>query len=92
MPMEPGDTVFWHSDCVHAVEDQHTGKGWSNVMYIGGTVGCEKNWDYVGQQLVKFLEGRTPPNFAPDDYEIDFVGRATPDDLTRLGRAQMGLN
>src|SRR5580698_6288479 len=25
--MEPGDTVFWHSDVVHAVESQHTGPG-----------------------------------------------------------------
>jgi len=89
--MEPGDTVFWHSDCVHAVENDHTGKGWSNVMYIGSTVGCDKNWAYVAQQLPKFLEGRTPPNFAPDDYEVDFVGRATVDDLTALGRRQMGL-
>lgn len=90
--MEPGDTVFWHSDCVHAVENEHNGKGWSNVMYIGSTVGCDKNWAYVSQQLPKFLEGRTPPNFAPDDYEMDFVGRATMEDLTQLGRSQMGLS
>lgn len=89
--MQPGDTVFWHSDCVHAVENEHTGKGWSNVMYIGSTVGCDKNWAYVSRQLPKFLEGRTPPNFAPDDYEVDFAGRATVDDLTPLGRSQMGL-
>ncbi|HKD06002.1 MAG TPA: DUF1479 domain-containing protein [Bryobacteraceae bacterium] len=89
--MEPGDTVFWHSDCVHAVENEHKGEGWSNVMYIGSTVGCEKNWAYVAQQLPKFLEGRTPPNFAPDDYEVDFRGRATIEDLTPLGRSQMGL-
>jgi hypothetical protein len=90
--MEPGDTVFWHSDCVHAVENEHTGKGWSNVMYIGSTVGCEKNWTYVAQQLPKFLEGRTPPNFAPDDYEVDFIGRATVNDLTPLGKSQLGLS
>ncbi len=89
--MEPGDTVFWHSDCVHAVENEHNGKGWSNVMYIGSTVGCDKNWTYVAQQLPKFLEGRTPPNFAPDDYEVDFLGRATVNDLTPLGRSQLGL-
>ncbi len=90
--MEPGDTVFWHSDCIHAVENEHQGKGWSNVMYIGSTVGCDKNWKYVSQQLPKFLEGRTPPNFAPDDYEVDFIGRATVEDLTPLGRRQMGLS
>jgi hypothetical protein len=89
--MEPGDAVFWHTDCIHAVENEHTGKGWSNVMYIGSTVGCEKNWAYVERQKVKFLEGRTPPNFAPDDFEVDFVGRATVDDLTQLGKVQLGL-
>jgi hypothetical protein len=89
--MEPGDTVFWHSDCVHAVENEHRGKGWSNVMYIGSTVGCDKNWAYVEKQKTKFLEGRTPPNFAPDDFEVDFTGRATIDDLTPLGKTQLGL-
>ncbi len=89
--MQPGDTVFWHSDCVHAVENEHKGEGWSNVMYIGSTVGCDKNWAYVEQQKAKFLEGRTPPNFAPDDFEVDFLGRATVDDLTPLGKSQLGL-
>jgi hypothetical protein len=60
-------------------------------MYIASTVGCQKNWAYVSQQLRKFLEGRTP-NFAPDDYEVDFLGRAVVDDLTPLGRTQMGIS
>jgi hypothetical protein len=60
-------------------------------MYIGSTVGCDKNWAYVEQQKSKFLEGRTPPNFAPDDFEVDFIGRATVDDLTPLGKSQLGL-
>jgi Gig2-like len=30
--MEPGDTVFWHSDVVHAVENEHNGTGYSNVL------------------------------------------------------------
>ena len=73
------------------VPNEHRGKGYSNVMYIGSTVGCEKNWAYVERQKLKFLEGRTPPNFAPDDFEVDFVGRATVDDLTPLGKVQLGL-
>lgn len=89
--MEPGDAVFWHTDVVHAVEDEHKGGGYSNVMYIGATVGCEKNTAYLPRQAAAFLEGRTPPDFAPDDFEVDFVGRATAADLTPLGRRQMGL-
>jgi len=41
--MQPGDTVFWHSDVVHAVENEHRGTGYSNVMYISSTPGCAKN-------------------------------------------------
>jgi hypothetical protein len=89
--MEPGDAVFWHSDVVHAVEDEHKGIGYSNVMYIGSTVGCDKNAAYLSRQAPSFLAGKTPPDFAPDDFEVDFVGRATEADLTPLGRRQMGL-
>ncbi len=89
--MQPGDTVFWHSDVVHAVENEHKGAGYSNVMYIAATVGCEKNSAYLAKQAPAFLAGKTPPDFAPDDFEVDFVGRATEADLTALGRTQLGL-
>ena len=89
--MQPGDTVFWHSDVVHAVENEHKGNGYSNVMYIGATVGCEKNSAYLAKQAPAFLSGTTPPDFAPDNFEVDFHGRATEADLTALGRSQLGL-
>jgi len=89
--MESGDAVFWHSDVVHAVEDEHKGSGYSNVMYIGSTVGCDKNSAYLPRQAASFLAGKTPPDFAPDDFEVDFAGRATEADLTPLGRRQLGL-
>ena len=89
--MQPGDTVFWHSDVVHAVENEHKGDGYSNVMYIGATVGCEKNSAYLAKQAPAFLLGKTPPDFAPDNFEVDFRGRATEADLTALGRSQLGL-
>lgn len=89
--MQPGDTVFWHSDVIHAVENAHTGEGYSNVMYIASTVGCPKNTAYLAKQAPAFLAGKTPPDFAPDDFEVDFRGRATEADLTALGRRQLGL-
>jgi len=89
--MEPGDAVFWHPDVVHAVEDEHKGEGYSNVMYIGATVGFAKNTAYLARQAPAFLAGRTPPDFAPDYFEVDFQGRGTEPDLTPLGRSQMGL-
>lgn len=89
--MQPGDAVFWHSDLVHAVEDEHNGSGYSNVMYIGGTAGCAKNSAYLVGQAAAFLAGKTPPDFPADNFEVDFRGRATEADLTPLGRSQFGL-
>jgi hypothetical protein len=90
--MEPGDTVFWHSDVVHAVENEHKGSGYSNVMYIASAPGCAKNTAYLARQAPAFLSGKTPPDFAADDFEVDFEGRATEADLTPLGRSQLGLS
>src|SRR5208282_2864712 len=89
--MQPGDTVFWHSDVVHAVENEHRGSGYSNVMYIASTPGCAKNSAYLPQQAQAFLAGKTPPDFASDDFEVDFVVRGTIADLTELGRSQLGI-
>ena len=89
--MEPGDTVFWHCDVVHAVENEHNGTGYSNVMYIASAPGCAKNSAYLERQAVSFLNGKTPPDFAPDDFEVSFIGRGTVADLTALGRAQLGI-
>ncbi|MGB8800190.1 MAG: DUF1479 domain-containing protein [Candidatus Acidiferrales bacterium] len=89
--MQPGDTVFWHSDVVHAVENEHRGSGYSNVMYIASTPGCSKNSAYLPQQAQAFLAGKTPPDFASDDFEVDFVGRGLVGDLTELGRSQLGI-
>jgi Protein of unknown function (DUF1479) len=90
--MEPGDTVFWHSDVVHAVENEHKGSGYSNVMYVASAPGCAKNTAYLAKQAPAFLSGKTPPDFAADDFEVDFEGRGTEADLTALGRSQLGLS
>ena len=89
--MNPGDTVWWHPDVVHAVEDYHTGKGYSNVVYVGSTPYCEKNLAYAKKQSQKFLEGKSPPDFAAEDYEVSYKNRATIKDLTSLGKKQLAL-
>ena len=90
--MEAGDTVFWHSDVIHAVEDAHRGSGYSNVMYIASAPACAKNDAYLARQLPSFLEGKSPPDFPADHFEVDFAGRASAADLTALGRAQLGFD
>lgn len=87
----PGDTVFWHTDICHAVGDEHSGTEYASVIYIGSAPDCPKNRAYLPRQRDAFLQGRSAPDFAPMDVEVDFEGRATVDDLTDLGRAQMGM-
>ena len=89
--VEPGDTVWWHTDTVHAVEGANQSENWANVIYIGSSPGCRKNQGFAARQAQAFLSGKSSPDFAPEDYEVDFKDRATIDDLTELGRRQMGL-
>jgi hypothetical protein len=89
--VQPGDSVFWHTDVCHAVADRHGGTEPASVMYIGSAPDCPKNRAYLSKQKEAFLAGRSAPDFAPMDFEVDFTGRATEADLTPLGRTQMGF-
>jgi len=90
--VRPGDTVWWHPDVIHAVEDRHAGRGYSSVIYVGSAPDCAKNRDFLPMQRAAFEAGRSSPDFAAEDYEVDFRGRATIADLTALGRKQMGYD
>ncbi len=89
--VNPGDTVWWHTDICHSVADEHAGKEYASVIYIGSAPDCAKNRAYLPGQKAAFLDGRSPPDFAPMNFEVDFKGRATEKDLTELGRKQMGF-
>ena len=89
--MKPGDTVWWHPDVVHAVEDKHLGKNYSNVVYVGSTPYCKKNLDYVRKQAKKFLKGESPPDFAAEDFETNYKGRIKIENLTPLAKKQLAL-
>ena len=89
--VSPGDTVWWHPDITHSVADKHSGKDYSNVMYIGASPKCQKNLNYAKKQTQKFLVGKSPPDFAAEDYEVDFNARFTVEELSDLGRTQMAL-
>ena len=90
--VEPGDTIWWHPDVVHGLEGVHAGSGYSNVIYIGSAPACPKNTAYLERQKTAFLAGESAPDFAPEHYEASFAGRATPLDLSPLGRKQMGFD
>ncbi len=89
--VHPGDTVWWHPDVIHSVGDEHNGAEYASVIYIGASPACSKNEAYARRQSQSFLAGRSAPDFAAENYEVDFEGRATLDDLTELGRRQMCL-
>jgi hypothetical protein len=89
--VQPGDTVWWHTDICHAVANEHAGKEYASVIYIGSAPDCAKNRAYLPKQKQAFLAGRSAPDFAAMDFEVDFKGRATEGDLTALGRQQMGF-
>jgi Protein of unknown function (DUF1479) len=89
--VQPGDTVWWHNDLIHSVESEHRGSISSNVIYIGAAPWCPKNSLFLPRQGEAFRLGKSCPDFASEDYEVDFEGRATLDDLSPLGRRQMGF-
>lgn len=89
--MYPGDTIWWHPDVIHAVEDIHTGSNYSNVVYVGSMPFCEKNLNYAKKQAEKFLKGESPSDFAPEDYEVSYKNRTLINDLSDLGKKQMAL-
>ncbi len=88
----PGDTVWWHPDVVHAVGNEHNGDDFASVIYIAASPSCAKNKAYALQQRINFQNGASAPDFAAEDYEVDFEGRATVEDLTELGKAQMAMD
>jgi Protein of unknown function (DUF1479) len=89
--LQPGDTAWWHPDVIHAVENKHEGKHYSNVMFIAATPYCKKNKDFIDMQKATFLEGRSSPDFSAEDREVHYQNRATTADLTELGKKAMGL-
>ena len=89
--VQPGDTAWWHPDVCHAVADEHAGAEYASVIYIGSAPDCARNRAYLPRQKEAFLAGRSAPDFAAMDFEVDFQGRAGANDLTDLGRQQMGF-
>jgi len=83
--------VWWHGDMIHAVDPVTDQQGWGNVMYIPAAPYCEKNATYGRACGEAFLTGRSPSDFAAEDYEVSWVGRPAPEDLGPVGRKQLGL-
>ena len=69
--MEPGDTIWWHCDMLHAVEVDHLGKDDASVVYIAATPTTEMNKIYVKKQAEDFLNGGAVPGDFQSENERD---------------------
>ena len=87
----PGDTVWWHSDMVHAVAPVVGQQGWGNVLYIPAAPWCARNERYAHQVGRAFLAGRSPEDFPEEHYEADWSGRFDEASLNDIGRRGMAL-
>ncbi|EXA46300.1 hypothetical protein FOVG_07026 [Fusarium oxysporum f. sp. pisi HDV247] len=88
----PGDSVWWHSDVIHAVESRHNGKNAAAVFYIPAVALTPKNMEYIRDQKATLLSGRPPPDFPGGTGESEFKSRGTGDDLLTVeGKEGIGL-
>lgn len=90
--VEPGDTVWWHCDMIHAVAPVTDQKGWGNVMYIPAAPWCEKNARYAHKAYAAFEKGLSAPDFPDEHYEENWPDRFTPEQLNEIGRRGFGLD
>lgn len=90
--VEPGDTVWWHCDMIHAVAPVENQQGWGNVMYIPAAPWCARKQRYAAKVKTAFLSGSSPDDFSQEDYEVGWLDRFPVDQLNAVGRAGMGFN
>lgn len=89
--VRPGDTVWWHGDLVHGVDDAANDTRWANVMYVPVSPRCPRNDAYGATMLDRFDAGRSPIDFPAEHLEVGFEGRATRAELNEVGREQFGI-
>lgn len=88
----PGDTVWWHPDIVHTVENHHGGDEPNAVFYIGFGPDCRINRNYLRHMRHSFLLGTSPPDFPEKtNFEVDYKDRAAFDDLSNVGLKMAGF-
>ncbi|XTZ37120.1 DUF1479 domain-containing protein [Salmonella enterica] len=90
-PLTAGDSVWWHCDVIHSVAPVEDQQGWGNVMYIPAAPLCEKNLAYAQKVKVALEQGASPGDFPRENYESNWTGRFTVDDLNIHGKRALGM-
>ena len=88
--MFPGDTIWWHPDLIHSVEQEHQGNEANSVLYIPAAPDCPINRIYLRKMRHSFVLGQSPPDFPENNYELDFKDKAGMADVSNIGRKLMG--
>lgn len=92
-PMNPGDTIWWHTDMCHAVEVEHNGDHEASVAYIAATPRTAENINYVKGQVTDFLNNLPPEDFSkgPNEHEFSlFTGEKSI--IGEAGRRAFGFD
>lgn len=79
------------SGCRAQCRNEHHKKHYASVICIGASLVCGKNSAYALRQAENFMSGRSVSDFAAEDYDENFKGRSTIDNLTDLSKRQMGI-
>ena len=90
--LEAGDSVWWHCDVIHSVAPVENQQGWGNVMYIPAAPLCAKTLAYARKVKVALEQGASPGDFPRENYESDWSGRFTLDDLNIHGKRALGMD
>jgi hypothetical protein len=78
---------------IHAVDNEHRGKGDSSVLYIPACAMTRSNLEFLHRQRMSALRYSPPPDFpgAGGDGEIGFKGAVDWDRVNDEGKRAMGL-
>jgi hypothetical protein len=90
--VKAGDSVWWHCDMIHSVAPVTDQNGWGNVIYIPAAPWCPRNEEYSASVREAFATGSSPSDFPAEDYEREWAGRFTADELNVVGRRGLGLD
>ncbi|KAI1773857.1 DUF1479-domain-containing protein [Hypoxylon cercidicola] len=91
-PMNPGDTIWWHTDMCHAVDPVHNGKEDASVVYVAACPTTPVNKAHVKLQLQAALVGKAPPD--SPDVDVDerkLKGYKGFVDISAEGKAVLGF-
>lgn len=89
--VQPGDSVWWHSDVIHGVASVESQEGWGNVIYIPAAPMCAKNAAYAKDVAERFRRGESPADFPKEDYEVNWENRFREDQLNQIGARGLGV-